>query len=52
MIEGLTQAAGFLGVTPQTLRGLDVPSYDVTGNGSASYRLSDLENFLKERRSK
>lgn len=47
-----SQAAVYLGISVHTLSKLDLPTYDVTGNGSLSYRRGDLDQYMEERKSK
>ncbi|MFZ5618835.1 MAG: helix-turn-helix transcriptional regulator [Pseudomonadota bacterium] len=48
------EAADFLGLSPRTLQGLRVkgggPDYIKIGSRAVRYRLSDLEDFIEDRR--
>jgi predicted DNA-binding transcriptional regulator AlpA len=48
------EAAEYLGLSPRTLQGLRVkgggPDYIKIGSRAVRYRLSDLEEFIEERR--
>jgi len=45
----VAQAGGVLNVGATTLRKLDIPSVDISGNGSVSYRFSDLKSYMEGR---
>ena len=49
----IAQAAGYLNITTQTLRKLDIPYVDVTGNGGTiQYDVADLDAHKQKSKSK